>query len=162
MKVILFLLPFMAGVCKGFSQDNTDMGRLKKLNAQFIQNFVSNDTTAHSKIIHRDFVCISSDGRYINRKDYLNGWAHGFDGYIYWDYRDENIKIFGNTALVHSKNKFTVIRDGKEITGMSLYTDIYIKEKEEWKCVQAQITKVSAENDPGDSTIVKKYDLRNK
>jgi len=65
--------------------------------------------------------------------------------------------IAGSSA----KNKYVVIRDGKEITGMSMYTDIYIKENGQWKCIQAQITKVSPENYAGDETIVKKYDSRN-
>jgi ketosteroid isomerase-like protein len=88
-------------------------------------------------------------------------WAHGFDGFKYWDYRDENIQLFGDLALVHSRNKYIVEREGKEITGMSMYTDVYIKENGEWKCVQAQITKLSPENYPGDETIVRKYDYRN-
>lgn len=162
MKKILFFLPFIAGISKGFSQHNNDMAQLKKLNAQFIQNFVNNDVAAQAKIIHADFVHISSEGKSINRNDYLDAWAHGSDGYLYWDYRDEQIKIFGNTALVHAKNKFTLVKDGKEITGMSLYTDIYIKENKEWKCIQAQITMVATANEAGDATIVQKYDLRHK
>jgi len=142
-------------------QDKGDLQKLRELNAKFINNFVTNDTASHSKIIHPRFVCITSDGRYTNRQDYLAGWVHGFDGFKYWDYRDENIQLFGNMALVRSKNKYVVEREGKEITGMSLYTDVYLKEKEEWKCVQAQITKVSPENFSSDETIVKKYDFRN-
>lgn len=161
MKKILFFLPLFAGLSKVFGQHDNDMAALKKLNAQFIQNFVDNDVAAQSKIIHPGFVHISSTGKSINREDYLKEWAHGFDGYIYWDYRDEQIKIFGNTALVHAKNKFTFVKEGKEISGMSMYTDIYIKEKNEWKCIQAQITMVAAANEAGDSTIVKKYDQRN-
>ena len=144
------------------SSNDADMVQLKALNAKFINNFVTNDSAEHSKIIHKDFVCISSDVRYISRRDYLDWWAHGFDGYTYWDYRDEDIKIFNNTALVHSKNKYNVLREGKEITGMSMYTDVYVKEGGEWKCVQAQITKVASENYSGDETIVKKYDYRKK
>jgi hypothetical protein len=140
------------------AQNTDDLSKLKELNARFINNFVTNDTAAHSKIIHKNFVCITSDGRYLNRGDYLAGWAHGFDGFKYWDYRNENIKLFGNTALVHSQNKYIVVREGKEITGMSMYTDVYVKENGEWKCVQAQITKVSPENYSGDETVVKKYD----
>jgi hypothetical protein len=63
---------------------------------------------------------------------------------------------------VHAKNKYvTVAADGKENTGMSMYTDVYIKENGQWKCVQAQITKLSPENYSGDETIIKKYDYRN-
>ena len=148
--------------CIGQESYDTDVARLRELNAKFINNFVTNDSASHSRIIHKDFVCITSDGRYINRMDYLTGWAHGFNGYKYWDYRDENIKLFGNTALVRAKNKYVVLRDGKEITGMSMYTDIYIKEAGQWKCIQAQITKVSPENYSDDETIVKKYDFMKK
>jgi hypothetical protein len=162
MKKIFCSMSFFVLVFETLAQNSNDadMVQLKALNAKFINNFVTNDSTEHSKIIHKDFVCISSDGRYINRQDYLDWWAHGFDGYTYWDYRDEDIKVFDNTALVHSKNKYIVIRDGKEITGMSMYTDVYVKENGEWKCVQAQITKVAPENYSGDETIVKKYDYR--
>jgi len=138
----------------------TDMSALKRLNAKFIHNFVTNDTAAHGLIIHKDFVCITSEGQSIGRKKYLDDWAHGFDGFKYWDYRNEDITIIGNTALVHSQNKYIVVRDGKEITGMSMYTDTYIKENGQWKCAQAQLSKVAPEYFAADETIVKKYDYR--
>ena len=34
----------------------SDMTQLKKLNAAFIHNFVTNDVAAHSLIIHKDFI----------------------------------------------------------------------------------------------------------
>ena len=89
---------------QGVAQES-DMSALKRLNATFIHNFVTNDTAAHNRIIHKDFVCITSEGQYIDRKKYLDNWAHGFDGFKYWDYRNEDIRIFGNTALVRSQNK---------------------------------------------------------
>ena len=160
MKKTVSIAFFFSILVSGWAQDNGDLQKLKQLNAKFINNFVTNDTASHSKIIHKDFVCITSEGRSVNRRDYLAGWVHGFDGFKYWDYRDENIQVFANLALVHSKNKWVVERDGREITGMSMYTDVYIKENGDWKCVQAQITKVSPENYSGDETIIRKYDYR--
>lgn len=148
--------------CYPQQTNNDDLTKLKSLNAKFIHNFVTNDTVSHSKIIHSGFVCITSDGGTIGRKEYMNNWLHGFDGYVYWDYRKEDIAIFGCAALVHSQNKFVVARDGKEIAGMSMYTDTYIKENGEWKCVQAQLSKVAPNNYAGDETIVRKYDYRTK
>lgn len=162
-KIICYLIVIVMSFQSNAQQSSdADMKQLRELNAKFIHNFVTNDSASHSKIIHKGFVCITSDGGYLSRQDYLTWWAHGSDGYKYWDYRDENIKVFGNTALVHAKNKYIVIRDGKEVEGMSMYTDIYIKENGQWKCVQAQITKVSPQNYAGDETIVRKYDYRNK
>jgi hypothetical protein len=137
-----------------------DMEQLKTLNARFIHNFVTNDTASHSKIIHPGFLYISSNGQYVDRKKYLQDWAHGFDGITYWDYRGEDIRIFGNMALVHAQNKCEIVRDGVSVTSWSIYTDTYIKEKGEWKCVQAQITRLAPEHAAGDETIVRKYDYR--
>jgi hypothetical protein len=163
MKKIICILIYILLALYGAAQVNelsTDLSMLRRLNATFIHNFVTNDTASHNKILHKDFVCISSNGQLINRKDYLDKWAHGFDGFTYWDYRDESIQLFGNTALVRSKNKYIVKKEGTEVTGMSMYTDTYIKESGEWKCVQAQITRVSPEYFSPDATIVKSYDYR--
>ena len=137
-----------------------DLDVLKKLNATFIHNFVTNDTASHSRIIHRDFIHVSSTGKYTARKDYLENWAHGFSGIVYWDYRDEDIRIFGNTALIHSQNKCISIENGKEVISFWMYTDTYIKENGEWKCIQAQIAKVAPAYYAADETIVRKYDFR--
>lgn len=151
---ILFILSLTA-----IAQNTDDLSALKKLNATFIHNFVTNDTASHNRIIHRDFVYISSEGNMVDRKTYLDNWAHGFDAKVfkYWDYRDEKITIFGNTALVRSINKFITVKDGNETTGMTIYTDIYVKENGNWKCVQAQITKLTGKFYRGDDKIVRKY-----
>jgi hypothetical protein len=50
-----------------------DLAQLSALNAQFIQNFLHNDTTAHNKIIYKDFVCIIGNGTVVNRDEYMKG-----------------------------------------------------------------------------------------
>ena len=136
-----------------------DLAQLKTLNAKFIHNFVSNDAASHDKIIHEKFQYIDGQGKWVNRQDYLENWKTGFDPekIIDWDYRFEKITIIGTTALVRSVNKCTILDRGKETTDMTQYTDTYVKENSEWKCIQAQITIVTPENYPGDETIVKKY-----
>src|SRR5436190_13865285 len=102
MKKIIYSGLLSLAVSQSAAQE-ADMAQLKKLNAKFIHNFVTNDVEAHSRIIHRDFIRISSEGEFTGRKKYLEDWAHGFGDIKYWDYRNEDIKIFGNTALVHSQ-----------------------------------------------------------
>ena len=136
-----------------------EVAQLKIINARFIHNFVTNDVASHEKIIHPQFVHISSNGKWIDRAQYLHDWKTGFDPnvIVYWDYRNEKITVIGTTALVRSVNKFTFVKEDKEITAMSQYTDTYIKESGVWRCIQDPITNVAPENYPGDETIVKKY-----
>jgi len=121
---------------------NEDVAQLSALNAQFIQDFLHNDTVAHNKIIYKDFVCILTNGTVINRDDYMKGWSHGYDPSLYKSFTMQNefIRVFGATALVRAETPYTYIDNGKEISGTTIYTDTYIKIDGRWWCVQAQLT----------------------
>lgn len=133
--------------------------QLRSLNARFIRSFVTNDTTSHDQITHRDFVCITSTGAREHKAASLARWATGFDPNVitYWDTRDELISLFGSVALVRAVNKYVIVRNGAETLGMTMYTDTYLHQGGEWKCVQAQLTPVSPEHYPKDDTIVQTY-----
>src|SRR5713101_2563838 len=75
----------------------------------------------------------------------------------YYDYRDEKIDVFGDTALVRSTNKRVGLKESVETTSMTTYTDIYVREGGTWKCIQAQITPVAPANYPPDETVVRSY-----
>lgn len=130
---------------------------LRALNRRFIHNYITNDVPSHDAILHPDFICITPAGARVGRADYLKAWATGFDAerIPYYDYRDEKIDVFGDTALVRSTNKRVGLTDGVETVGMTMYTDIYVRSA--WKCIQAQITPVAPANYPSDETIVRKY-----
>ncbi len=132
---------------------------LRALNARFIENFIRNDVKSHDALLHRDFLYIRSNGARVDRETYLKGWATGFDPkvIVYWDVRDELITRIGNVALVRATNKEIIRRDGRDRASMSTYTDTYVFEGGLWKCIQAQITPVAPDQEPGDDTIISVY-----
>lgn len=133
--------------------------QLRALNARFIHNFVTNDVPSHDAITHAAFTYVSSEGIRRGRDDYLRRWATGFDPdvIVYWDYRDEQIGVVGNVGLVWSVNKHVIVEEGREITGMTGYTDTYLLENGAWKCIQAQLVPIAPGNYPPDATIVRRY-----
>jgi ketosteroid isomerase-like protein len=140
-------------------QSTGTMDELRTLNARFIHNFVTSDVASHDAILHPDFINIWPTGQRLDRASYLKYWATAFDPkvIVYWDVRDELITVIGNVALVRATNKHTRRRDGKELTGMTMYTDTYLFEDGAWKCIQAQLTPVAPEHHPADDTIVSVY-----
>ena len=135
------------------------VAELRALNARFIHNYVTNDVESHDAMMHPDFICIGPKGTRQNRADYLRQWATQFDPevVVYWDVRDEVITIIDNVALVRSTNKRTIRQDGKDTTSMSTYTDTYLFQERQWKCIQAQIQALPPESYPEDDTIVSVY-----
>ena len=155
-RLTLLLTGYMVSPPKG---GLTMTAELRALNARFINNFITNDVPGHDAILHKGFICIAPTGVRVSRADYLKAWATGFDAerIPYYDYRDEKIDVFGDTALVRSTNKRVGLKDGVETVSMTMYTDIYVRDGGAWKCVQAQITPVAPANYPPDETIVRKY-----
>jgi hypothetical protein len=137
----------------------TDLQTLRDLNKRFIHNFVTNDVPSHDAILHPEFRTVTSTGGHVARAPYLEAWATGFDPdvIVYWDMRDQRITLIGDTALVTATNRWIRIRDGREVLGMTCYTDSYVRTNGAWLCALAQITPVSPENHPADDTIVVKY-----
>ncbi len=138
---------------------NTEMDTLRALNARFIHNFVTNDVASHDAILHPRFICITQSGARRNRADYLRDWAHGFDPQVllHWDTRDERIDVFGDVALVRATNKHIHRKDGAEITGMTCYTDTYLREQGRWLCIQAQLTTLTPQHYPAEHTVINTY-----
>jgi Domain of unknown function (DUF4440) len=135
------------------------MADLVKINSHFIDNFIRNDVKSHDALLHPAFLHIDPDGRYQDRASYLKQWATGFDPdvIVYWDVRAELITLVGSTALVRSANKYTVMKEGKPVTGMSSYTDTYVYLDGRWQCIQAQINRVASDAWPPDSAIKTVY-----
>jgi ketosteroid isomerase-like protein len=133
--------------------------QLRELNARFIHNFVTNDVRSHAAITHQDFIHVSTEGERRRRDEYLERWATGFDPnvIVYWDYRDERIELFGDVALVWAVNKHAILHDGEPVTGMTGYTDTYLRHQSGWKCIQAQLVSMAPGNYPPDETIVRRY-----
>jgi len=146
-------------VTGGYVMLDRSLVALRRLNAKFIHNFVTNDVAAQAAIVHKRFTCIMPNGLRLNRADYLTYWATGFDPDVitYWDYRDEKIEIFGDVALVCATNCYTRRRDGIANSGMTIYTDTYLLEDGLWSCIQAQITPMQADYFPPDDTVVRRY-----
>ena len=141
------------------SEEKTDLAELSALNARFIHNYITRDVASHDAITHSRFTLVNSSGLYWGKEQYLDDWTTAFDPnvVVYFDVRDERIDMFGNAALVRATTKHTIRRDGQDETGMTVYTDTYVRENGVWLCIQAQLTPVAPEYYPPDSTIITSY-----
>ena len=74
----------------------SDQSLLSELNAQFINNFLTQDTSSHNKIIHKDFSCIESSGHIVDRETYMKNWATDYanGGYVAFFYRRSHQDIW--------------------------------------------------------------------
>lgn len=111
--------------------------RLAQLNKEYIEAFMDADVNWYQEHLADDFVCIESDGSVLGKEEFLRKTSQGPD---VADYRLEgvHVRIYGSAALVQATGLFTR-KDGS--SGISRYTDVYVRMDEGWRVVSAQITR---------------------
>jgi ketosteroid isomerase-like protein len=126
-------------------ESRNDVADLTRINEQFIRNYLNNDTVAHNKIIHPDkFLIVKSDGSLMNRRDYMLEWSKGYNKETIPEFQmlEPIVRVFGDMAVITAKTRFKYQKDGKWTIGESRYSDTYIRENGQWKCVHVQLTKM--------------------
>jgi ketosteroid isomerase-like protein len=118
----------------------SDKTVLEQLNEQYIEALMAGNVDWYRRHLAEDFVCIESDGSILDKAAFLQRTAQGPS---VADYTLElvHVRIYGGVALIRATGSFRR-KDGG--SGRSQYTDIYVRTKEGWRVVSAQITRVRA------------------
>jgi ketosteroid isomerase-like protein len=119
--------------------DRSDKATLERLNQEYIDAFMNADVDWYREHLAEDFVCIESDGSVVNKIEFLTNTVKGPDVADY-NLEQVDVRIYGDTALVLATGQWTGKNGSK---GMSRYIDVYVKQRDEWKPVSAQITRTS-------------------
>jgi len=117
---------------------DVDRTTLERLNQEYVEAFMNADVDWYREHLADDFVCIESDGSVLNKQEFLANTVKGPD---IADYKLEhvNVRVYGNAALVQATGLWTR-EDGS--MRMSRYIDVYVKQREQWRTVSAQISRV--------------------
>jgi ketosteroid isomerase-like protein len=119
---------------------SSDEATLRHLNEEYIRAFMEADVKWYVQYLAEDFVVIESDGTVLTKPEFLTQTAKGPDVATY-KLDQVNVRFYGDVALVQATGLFTR-KDCS--TGMSRYTDIYVRMGKDWKVVSAQITRGAA------------------
>jgi ketosteroid isomerase-like protein len=117
----------------------TDEETIRDLNQKYINAFMHSDVDWYESMLTEEFVCIDSDGSILHKPEFLEQ-ARKAPDVLSYDLEKVNVRLYGNVALVQATGRFTR-KNGT--VGHSHYTDIYVREKEDWKVVSAQVTRGS-------------------
>ena len=119
--------------------DRSDRVTLGRLNQEYVDAFMNANVDWYREHLADDFVCIESDGSVLNKDQFLDNTAKGPEvaDYIL---HEVDIRVYGDAALIRASGVWTR-EDGS--MGMSRYIDVYVKQRDGWKTVSAQITRSS-------------------
>jgi len=136
------LLLASGSVCAADSARASDEQQLTKIENDWAISYVKRDTAFLQRIAADDFAFVGPDGNMVNKADYVKSIT-GDTVFTGFKIDDLKIRTYGDAAVVIGLATITAKTKGEDESGQYSFTDVFVKQKGEWKAVSGQVTPVA-------------------
>jgi len=105
---------------------------------------MSADLAVLAQIFADDYVQYNEAGKAFTKQDVLESFRSGAIRYPSIVSTGRQIRVFGDTAIVHGAESDEVESDGKRFSVRYVYLDVLRKQNGEWKLVASQLSRPMA------------------
>jgi ketosteroid isomerase-like protein len=114
----------------------TDQEVVRKLNAGYVNAFMTSDADWYDRHLTLDFTCILTNGTILDRATFVSN-ARNPHNTLSYELSEVTVRVHGDAALASAVGTWKR-RDGS--TGRTRYVDVWVKKNGQWKAVSAQLT----------------------
>ncbi len=114
-----------------------------KLEQQWEDALLKSDVAALEKIYDDSLIYTHSSGGVDNKSVYVGNIKSGVTKYQSMKRDDIKVNVYGNTALVTCHWEVHVLARGNKIDTNARYLHVYVKQKDGWKMVAHQSTRIA-------------------
>jgi len=143
MKTIFLLIAVLAlSVYRGNAQPFNDTTTLRNLSHQKFMWLIDKDTAKLNQLLDKNLQYIHSNGWVETKTDVIKDLGSGKLNYKAVTVESDTVRLYARTAIITGRGNFKVAMDGKVIELKLLYTEVYVKQKKQWKLVQRNACKL--------------------
>ncbi|MFN2509134.1 MAG: nuclear transport factor 2 family protein [Chthoniobacterales bacterium] len=118
---------------------------LRKIEEQWAAAYVKRDSSFADRITTADFSLVEPDGSKVSKAEYVKSIASGPTVFTEFKIEEMGVRTYGDTAVVVATASVKAKSGEKDLSGRYCFTDVFVKEKGEWKAVAAHVTPVAKE-----------------
>lgn len=131
--MVITLFAILVVTTNGLAQnDNAEVSSLSRKKFSWL---INKQADSLSWLLDEKVMYIHSNGWIQSKREILEDMHSGKLVYIHVDVKEDQVRLYGNTALVTGRGKFAGINGGKEFELDLVYTEVYIRKKKEWLLV---------------------------
>ena len=116
---------------------------LLKLERNFTDAVINNDTTVLAGFLADDWVIFDSDGGMIDKEHFLAVIRSGALTHESMASKEIRVRIYNDSAVVTALTASTGKYMGQAFTSNERATDVFVKKDGRWQCVVSQLTRVA-------------------
>jgi uncharacterized protein (TIGR02246 family) len=122
-------------------QQQDDEQKILALHEAGDRALMSADLATLARIFADDYVQYNEAGKAFTKQDVLNSFRTGAIRYPSIVSTGRQIRVFGDTAVVHGSESDEVETNGKRSTVRYVYLDVLRKREGQWKLVASQLAR---------------------
>jgi ketosteroid isomerase-like protein len=116
--------------------------QLTKMENDWADSYVKRDPSFAERITTDDFMFVGPDGSVSNKADYLKAIT-GDTTFTTFKINSLKVRTYGDTAVVIGTASISAKTKGEDESGDYCFTDVFVKQKGEWKAASGQATQVA-------------------
>jgi ketosteroid isomerase-like protein len=116
--------------------------QLKKIEQDWAEAYVKRDTAFLQRITTDDFAFIGPDGNMVSKAEYVKS-IEGDTVFTAFKIDELKVRVYGDAAVVLGLATITAKTKDEDESGRYSFTDVFVKQKGEWKAVSGHVTPVA-------------------
>lgn len=146
-RILWFAVVFVSVALFAFAQEKKSSNGVEqavlKLEQQWEDALIKSDAAALEKLYDDSMIYTHSSGSVDNKSAYIGNIKSGVTKYQSMKRDDIKVSVYGNTALVTCHWEVHVLARGNKIDTDARYIHVYVKQKDGWKMVAHQATRIA-------------------
>jgi len=132
----------LATLCISASAQSVE-DQIKKMETERAAAVVKGDVAKLDKETSDDYTLITANGQVSDKAQMISAFKSGQSKLTVDDVSDMKVRVYGDTAIVTGKANVKGNLSGKDATGQTLFTRVYVKKGGHWMAVALQQTRVA-------------------
>lgn len=116
--------------------------QITKMENDWADSYVKRDSSFAQKNTTDDFTYIGPDGNAVSKADYVKGLT-GNTIFTAFKITSVKVRIYGDAAVAVGIVAISANTKGEDESGDYAFTDVFVKQKGEWKAASSQVTQVA-------------------
>lgn len=141
MKKNVILALFLCTTILLKAQNNTEYKEIIGLSKEKWQWMSDKNVEKLDSLFHQQSVYVHMGGSW-NKDREINVIKSGSIWYKKADIHEVSVEIVGNTAILLNRIDLLAVVGGNEVSNPFMVTEVYIKEKDQWKLLSLSFTKL--------------------
>ena len=117
---------------------HADAKTVAALDVEYQAAVKKNDAATIDRILADDFVLVAGSGKSFTKSDLIKDAKSGSTTYEHQEDSEQNVRVWGDTAVVTAKLWEKGTRDGKPFDKTLWFSDVYVRTPQGWRYVFGQ------------------------